>query len=71
MGSNAARPRVSSRIGGIAESATLAVDAKAKALTGHPVSMASGQDWFWWDVVDVPEVPPVTACLRTTRDVRP
>ena len=34
-----ARPRVSSRIGGIAESATLAVDAKAKALKaqGRPV----------------------------------
>src|SRR3712207_2521782 len=33
------KPRVSSRIGGIAESATLAVDAKAKALkaAGRPV----------------------------------
>ena len=37
--SGAARPRVSNRIGGIAESATLAVDAKAKALKaqGRPV----------------------------------
>ncbi|EOR70285.1 aspartate aminotransferase [Thermobifida fusca TM51] len=33
------RPRISARIGGISESATLAVDAKAKALkaAGHPV----------------------------------
>lgn len=37
--STASRPRVSARIGGIAESATLAVDAKAKALkaAGRPV----------------------------------
>src|SRR3712207_2333564 len=37
--SPAARPRISRRIGGIAESATLAVDAKAKALkaAGRPV----------------------------------
>jgi len=37
--SQTARPRVSARIGGIAESATLAVDAKAKALkaAGRPV----------------------------------
>jgi aspartate/methionine/tyrosine aminotransferase len=36
---SAARPRISKRIGGIAESATLAVDAKAKALkaAGRPV----------------------------------
>jgi aspartate aminotransferase len=36
---SAARPRISERIGGIAESATLAVDAKAKALkaAGRPV----------------------------------
>lgn len=35
----AARPRISARVGGIAESATLAVDAKAKALkaAGRPV----------------------------------
>src|SRR5579875_4046117 len=35
----AVRPRISDRIGGIAESATLAVDAKAKALkaAGRPV----------------------------------
>ena len=34
-----AKPRVSARIGGISESATLAVDAKAKALkaAGRPV----------------------------------
>jgi aspartate/methionine/tyrosine aminotransferase len=39
MGFDRARPRVSARIGGIAESATLAVDAKAKALkaAGRPV----------------------------------
>ena len=38
-GGGAARPRISARIGGIAESATLAVDAKAKALkaAGRPV----------------------------------
>jgi aspartate aminotransferase len=38
-GSGAARSRISARIGGIAESATLAVDAKAKALkaAGRPV----------------------------------
>ncbi len=38
-GGPAARPRISARIGGIAESATLAVDAKAKALkaAGRPV----------------------------------
>jgi aspartate aminotransferase len=38
-GSHATKPRVSARIGGIAESATLAVDAKAKALKaeGRPV----------------------------------
>ena len=39
MNEPAPRPRVSRRIGSIAESATLAVDAKAKALKagGHPV----------------------------------
>ncbi|WP_253771233.1 pyridoxal phosphate-dependent aminotransferase [Goodfellowiella coeruleoviolacea] len=39
VSSTSARPRVSRRIGGIAESATLAVDAKAKALkaAGRPV----------------------------------
>ena len=38
-GPNSAHPRISARIGGIAESATLAVDAKAKALkaAGRPV----------------------------------
>jgi len=35
------------------------------------VSMTPAQGWSWLDVVDVPEVPSVTACLRMTRDVRP
>ncbi|RZS40701.1 aspartate/methionine/tyrosine aminotransferase [Herbihabitans rhizosphaerae] len=61
------RPRVSKRVGGIAESATLAVDAKAKALkaAGRPViGFGAGEPDF-----PTPD-PIVEAAAEATRDPR-
>jgi aspartate aminotransferase len=62
--SQAQRPRVSARIGGIAESATLAVDAKAKALkaAGRPViGFGAGEP-------DFPTPPHIVAVARAACD---
>ena len=63
----AAKPRISARIGGIAESATLAVDAKAKALkaAGRPViGFGAGEPDF------PTPAPIVEAAAEATRDPR-
>src|SRR5947209_4335398 len=63
----ATHPRISARVGGIAESATLAVDAKAKALkaSGRPViGFGAGEPDF-----PTPE-PIVTAAAAACHDPR-
>src|SRR3954468_1803254 len=67
MPARPARPRISSRIGSISESATLAVDAKAKALKadGRPViGFGAGEPDF-----PTPD-PIVEAAVAAARDPR-
>ena len=67
-------PRISARVGAISESATLAVDAKAKALRaeGRPVHIldpAAGGGRYVLDAVSKLQGEPVTVTLRDRNPV--